>query len=121
MTAEEPGRLSNPTPRPVQRRLDSSEVDQLVAEYLAGRTLRELAGILGVHHRTIAGHLEQRGAKRRANPRKMSTLDVLAAARRYETGDSLATVAQTFNVDTATSRRELPRAGVAIRPRRGWS
>jgi 5'-3' exonuclease len=55
------------------------------------------------------------------NRRKMSEDDIGEAARRYRTGDSLAKVAFAFDVDAKTVRRELHRAGVAIRPRRGWT
>ena len=41
--SEEAGRLSNPTPRPVQRRLQASEVDLIAAEYPAGQSLRAIA------------------------------------------------------------------------------
>jgi hypothetical protein len=46
----------------------------------------------------------------------MTDGDVAAAARRYGAGDSLAKVAHAFDVDAVTLRRELHRAGVAIRP-----
>ena len=46
---------------------------------------------------------------------KMSAHDVGEAAHHCRNGDSLATVALTFNVDAATVRRELHRAGVTIR------
>ncbi len=114
-----PGRHSNPAQRPIQRRLDGADIDQLVDEYLAGRTLHQLAKSLGVHHHTVAAHLKQRGVPRRATRRKMNQHDVLAATLRYEDGDSLATVARAFNVDAATVRRELHQAGVPTRPRPG--
>jgi hypothetical protein len=55
------------------------------------------------------------------NRRKMSEDDIGEAARRYREGDSLAQAARGFDVDAATVRRELHRAGVAIRPRHGWA
>lgn len=115
---EDPGRLSNPGRRPVQRRLCESEVDTLVAGYQAGRSLRQLATELRIHPRTVAAHLEQRGVLRRVNQRKMTAADVLAAGRRYDAGDSLAALAREFSVDAETVKHELRRAGVVIRPRR---
>lgn len=115
---ETPGRLSNPGRKVVQRRLNEVEIDQLVCEYQTGRTLADLAAELGIHHRTVAAHLEARGVPRRVNRRKMTDDDLSEAARRYREGDSLAKVALSFDVDAATVRRELHRAGVAIRPRR---
>jgi len=118
---ETPGQLSNPGRRPVQRRLNEVEIDQLVREYQAGRTLADLAAERGIHRGTVAAHLEGRGVQRRVNRRKMSDDDLRDAARRYRGGDSLAKVASAFDVDAATVRRELHRAGVAIRLRRGWT
>ena len=51
----------------------------------------------------------------------MSAFDVLEASHQYAAGDSLATVATFFGVNAATVRRELHRADVAIRRRRGWA
>ena len=116
-----PGQLSNPPRRPVLRRLNEVEIDRLVCEYQAGRTLADLAAALGVHRRTVAAHLEARGVQRRVNRRKMSDDDIDEAARRYRRGDSLAKVALAVDVDAATVRRELHRAGVTIRRRRGWT
>ena len=117
---EEAGQLSNPPRRPVQRRLTDPEINELVNEYQAGRTLADLACVLGIDRRTVAAHLQARGIQRRINRRKMTDDDVSEAARRYRSGDSLATIASTFNVDAATIRHELHRIGVTIRPRRGW-
>ncbi len=117
VAAEDTGRLSNAGRRPVQRRLRSSEVDTLVARYEAGQSLRGLAAELGIHHRTVAAHLEQRAVPRRVNRPKMTARDVLPARRSHEAGDSLATIAPAFSVDAQTVRRELRRAGVETRPR----
>jgi hypothetical protein len=116
---EEKGQLSNPDGKPIQRRLTDVDVDELVTGYRAGRSLPDLADDFGVHRRTVATHLEQRGVRRRLNLRKMSEGDIADAGRRYRAGDSLATVGRTHGVDPATVRRELVRAGVEIRPRRG--
>jgi transposase-like protein len=102
------------------RRLNDVETDALVSAYRAGRTLAALAGELGIHPRTVAARLDTRDVPRRVNRRKMSDDDVSDAVPRYRSGDSLATVALTFNVDAATVRREFRRAGVTIRPRPGW-
>jgi hypothetical protein len=49
-----------------------------------------------------------------------SATKAIEAAPRYRSGDSLATIGITFNVNAATVRRELHRIGVEIRPPRGW-
>ena len=118
---ETTGRLSNPAPRAIQRRLHTSDIAKLVARYRAGQSLSDLAKEFCIHHRTVAAHLEQSGVQRRMNARKFTNEDVDKAARRYRAGESLATVGIAFNVDAATVRRTLHRAGVTIRPRRGWN
>ena len=50
----------------------------------------------------------------------MAQVEVEEVIRQYETGASLAAVATVFQVDRETVRRELSRAGVTIRRRRGW-
>ena len=51
----------------------------------------------------------------------MTDVQVAEAAARYRDGQSLATVADKFKVDTRTLSREFRKAGVPIRPRRGWT
>jgi len=121
LVPEEKGRLSNPRWLSVQRRLERSEVDELVALYEAGLSLRAIARMLGVRHQTVADHLAQRRIPRRIIQPKLSGPGIVEAARHYEQGDSLATVARRLDVDAATVRRAFLRAGVTIRPRRGWA
>ena len=118
-TSKETGRLSNPAPRPVQRRLGPSEIDTIVSDYQAGRSLRAIAKRVGVHHHTVAAHLQRHGIARRVSQRKMTDIDVADASRRYEAGDSLATLASIFSVDPAAIRHELRQTATTIRPRRG--
>lgn len=118
---ETPGRLSNPEPRPIQRRLNAADIADLIAGYRAGQSLSDLAKEFRIHHHTVTAHLEHCGVTRRMNTRKFSNDDLDEAARRNRVGESLATVGIAFNVDAATLRRELHRAGVTIRPRRGWN
>ena len=110
--SENTGRPSNPGQPAIQRRLTDADVDRLVAGYQAGHTLGDLADKFGVHCRTVARHLEQRGIKRRANRHKLSEADVADASLRHQAGDSLAAIAETLDVHAATLRRELVRAGI---------
>ena len=114
---EEEGRLSNP----VQRRLSELAVDALVSAYLAGSSIDALAASLGVNRTTIFSHLDRRAIERRKSVRKMTDRSVRQAERRYEAGESLNVVAARFGIDARTLAREFRRAGVPIRPRRGWS
>ena len=88
--------------------------------YLAGASIDPLAVHLGVHRTTVMDHLERRGIERRRVVRKMTDRTVRQAARRYGAGESLKVVAGQFEVDASTLAREFRRAGVPIRPRRGW-
>ncbi len=95
---EEKGQLSNPTESshhgddgrvdsptagrsmrrpgpPVLRRLTPPQIEDVVAGYQSGRSLIELAQEFGIHHRTVAGHLERLGVARRVNLTKMSPAD----------------------------------------------
>jgi transposase-like protein len=127
---ETPGRLSNParandtppSPQPrhqVQRRLSTSDVDEICQSYVSGYSIDELARSHGVNRTTIITHLDQHGVPRRRVVRKMTDALVAEAAARYREGHSLATVADQFNVDARTMGREFRRAGIAIRPRPG--
>ena len=112
-----------PPPQParkVQRRLPASGIDELSQRYVDGTSIDELARAFSVNRTTIIRHLDTQGAPRRRVVRKMTDTLVAEAALRYLDGHSLATVAQKFKVDATTLGREFRRAGVAIRPRRGW-
>ena len=115
------GRLSNPRRLTIQRRLADADVDELVTGCRAGRSLLDLAHDFGVHRRTIAAHLDQRGVQRRVNRRKMCEADLADALHRYQDGNSLAVIGKTLDVHAATVRRELVHAGIQIRPRPGKS
>ena len=89
--------------------------------YASGTSIDELARTYGVHRTTIITHLDQQGVPRRRVVRKLTDLLVTEAAVSYLDGHSLATVAHEYDVDARTLAREFRRAGVAIRPRRGWT
>jgi len=119
---EIPGRLSNPSPRPVQRRLSTADIDDICATYVSGTSIDELARSHGVNRTTIIKHLDQHGVPRRRMVRKMTDALVAEAAVEYLDGYSLAIVANRFNVATIrTLRREFRKAGIATRPRQGWT
>jgi hypothetical protein len=118
---EIPGRLSNPAPRPVQRRLSAGDIDDICAAYASGTLIDALARSHGVNRTTIISHLDQHGVPRRRVVRKMTDALVAEAAVEYLDGHSLAIVANQFNVAIRTLRREFNKAGIAIRPRQGWT
>jgi hypothetical protein len=129
---EVPGRLSNPAPttatpptpgapRPVQRRLSPSDVDDISARYVSGSSIDELAQSHHVNRSTIIKHLDTQGVRRRRVVRKMTDTLVADAAAMYCDGHSLATVADEFRVNTRTLGREFRKAGIPIRLRPGWA
>ena len=114
--SEEKGRLSNP----VQRRLTSAEIEQLIHLYREGASIDALARRYKIHRTTVIHHLDRAGIARRRVVRKMTDASVALAAERHAQGASLALVASEFAVHERTLARELLRAGTSIRPRRGW-
>ncbi len=114
---EERGRLSNP----VQRRLQSTDIDALADLYQDGASIDALARRYQVHRTTVIHHLDQARVVRRRIVRKMTDDAVARAAARYRQGASIAAVAATFGVHSKTLAREFHQAGVTIRPRRGWT
>lgn len=114
---EEKGQHSNPPARQAQRRLRSSDVDRLVAAYLAGDLLCDIAARFGVNRTTVIGHVTRRGLTLRSNG--WSDQELQTAAHMYATGQSLANVGQHFGIDPATVANRFRRAGLPIRARRG--
>jgi hypothetical protein len=108
---------------PLQRqiRLAPEARAQLATNYLSGASVAELCAHFHVHRTTVLAILAAADAARPAHVRKLTDADVEVAARQYLAGSSLATVAKQFEVDPSTTRKELIRAGVAIRPRNGWA
>jgi transposase-like protein len=126
------GRVSELSLRPVQAvdrapplqrqiRLGPEARAQLATDYLSGAPVAELCARFQVHRTTVLAVLAAADAVRPPYVRKLTDADVDVAARLYLAGSSLATVARQFEVDPSTIRKELIRAGVAIRPRNGWA
>ena len=113
---EEKGRLSNPT----QRRLSPTDVDDLVNEYRAGTTITQLALQYGVHRTTVAAHLDHHHIPRHHERTTWDDDTLREAAAQYATGLSLADVAAGYGIDAQTVANRFRRAGIPIRPRRGW-
>jgi transposase-like protein len=105
----------------VQRRLSASDVDDIADSYVSGSSIDQLARSYGVNRTTIIKHLDHQGVPRRRVVRKMTDALVAEAAVMYRNGNSLATVSNEFNIAIRTLRREFRNAGVAIRPRQGWT
>ena len=104
-----------------QRRLGGVDVDALVDHYRAGATIEELAGRFSISRTTVIAHLDRRSVQRRATAKQWDHETLASAARTYQNGSSLADIAEQHDLDPQTVANRLRRAGVTIRPRRGWA
>lgn len=95
--------------------LTEQQVNELIAQYRQGSSLRDLAAAFGVHHRTAAEHLARRGEPMR--PRGLQAKFVPEATRLYESGMPLVEVGRRFGVSQGAVRHALASRGVEIRPR----
>ncbi len=102
-----------PLARPVQRRLTSAQVVELVAEYQAGADMRQLAQRWDVHRTTVAGHLRRAGVDLRRQG--LSEEQRREAGRMYCEGWSLQRLAERYGCDAETVRAYLKRSGVRMR------
>jgi len=82
--------------------------------------VRDLAQTFGAHRTTVLAHLERQGIDRRRCVRRLTDAEIETAASFYRDAHSLKTTAIQFAVDAETLRREFRKAGVDVRPRRGW-
>lgn len=88
MTPEGPKRPKIRTPRQDQDRLDSVEIDQLIAQYRAGAKANELARQFKINRDTVFSILKRRGVKR--HQRGLPPNQVQEAVDAYASGLSLA-------------------------------
>lgn len=118
MTPAGPSEPTIRTPKQAQHRLPPNKVDQLVAHYQNGAKVNDLATLFGVHRDTVSELLDRRGVNRRRRGLPRELLDKVISS--YEAGSSLAVIGDELSVDAGTVALALRKAGVPIRPRRGW-
>jgi DNA-binding transcriptional ArsR family regulator len=111
--------LTGPTPPPTSCRiayqLQATAIDDLVAQYKAGATVRQLAAKFGVHRATVGKHLEARGVDTRQL--LLSPEAVKEAVGQYQAGAVLEDLAMRYHVSDTTIRRYLLLNDVKLRPR----
>lgn len=103
---------SEPAPAPVRRvslRLDEQLVQQLLADYQAGRTGRELAEQYSLARSTVIGLLRQHGVAVRY-PR-VTAEEAAEMVRLYRTGMRQVDIAARFGRDPGNIWHVLKRAG----------
>jgi len=99
--------------RKVQRRLAPEEIEELVANYLAGATAVALAGKHSVHRTTVLALLERHRVSRRG--RVLTPHHIERAVSSYASGRSCASIGKELQVNPETVRQTLLKAGVAMR------
>ena len=107
------------TQRRVCRRLEPSKVEDLIRGYSEGVPVDELAIRFGIDQSTVQKHARRHDLPRRS-PR-LGPNQIKEAITLYTEGQSLLTLATHFGVATDTVALALLRAGVTLRPRRGWT
>jgi len=115
---------STPTPPPVDRpkhrrarQLDSDQVLSVIQRYAAGATTYELSNRFGIDRRTVSANLHRHGVQLRR--RGLSPGQVDEAIRLYNSGWSLARVAQHLKVDPTTVMNRLRDRNVPTRDTQG--
>jgi uncharacterized protein YjcR len=93
-----------------QRRLSSTEVAALVADYRFGVAVVELVERYGIHEATVHAHLNRNGVERRP-VLKLTPEQTTEVVRAYAAGSSCAELARRFGVHSDTVRRQLRRSG----------
>jgi DNA-directed RNA polymerase specialized sigma24 family protein len=108
----------NPRAKRRVRKLPPVEVERLVMRYRAGATMGELAADFGIHRETVGLHLKRQQVEARLRP--LTPEQTQEAALLYARGLSSAKVGEQLGCSADAVRHALAKAGVAIRPRRGW-
>ena len=106
------------TARQSQRRLLPEEIARLVQARLDGALVTELASEFGVHRSTVASILDRHGMTDRRDV--LRPQDVQHAVELYESGLSLATIAQHLGVHPSSVYHRLRKMNLTLRPRQGW-
>lgn len=96
----------------------------LRAHYRRLGTITRVAEELGVAYETARQWLLEAGVELKAKGRpsaRAASLDESTLVSRYSAGESIATIGLDLGVSPTTVRKRLLDAGVALRPRPGWS
>lgn len=98
------------------RQLRPSEIDLLVARYLATGSVAEVVREFGVALQTVGVHLASRGIE---TVRRMSADNITSTTELYLDGRSAATIGRQLGFDPQTVPTGHRKAGVVIRQRSG--
>ena len=106
-------RPRRPRDNHVQRQLPLEEVQQLIARYLAGATVQELADAFEVHRTTALTLLERNQIPRRGRVWTAELTDRAVAL--YADGLSCASIGRQLRVAPETVRKGLLAVGITLR------
>lgn len=116
--------LEAPAPTPSRqdrprraRQLGDDQIQQLIAGYLSGATVYELAEVFGIERRTVSTILHRHDVPMRR--RGLTDDQVSDAERLYNEGWSLARIGERMDVAADTVRKRLLEYGVTMRDTRG--
>jgi DNA-directed RNA polymerase specialized sigma24 family protein len=104
-----------------ERRPSSTELKTL---YRTAGSVPTVAAELGVAYETARQWLLEAGVELRPKGRpsaRAASLEESVLVERYSAGESIATIGHDLCVSPTTVRKRLLDAGVALRPRPGWS
>jgi lambda repressor-like predicted transcriptional regulator len=108
------------TVKQVHRRLRPDIIHDLVAGYeVEGLTVRELADQFEIGRNTVSKILNREGVTIRH--RSLAASQTETAAQLYRSGLSLAKVANQLGTSRGALNNAFLRAGIALRPRKGWN
>ncbi|MGV8083438.1 MAG: helix-turn-helix domain-containing protein [Coriobacteriia bacterium] len=99
--------------RQKQTILTDEQIQEMVVDYRAGRTVYELADKFECARETVSLHLRAKGVRMRMQPLSEQLVDEIV--RLYESGLSCAKVAKAVGVDEKTVWNRLKERGVAMR------
>jgi hypothetical protein len=99
--------------RPRPRKLSADEVTEVVAAYLAGGRVVELAARFGIRRQRVSELLARESVTLR--PVGLKPGDIASAVRLYQDGWSVARLGAQFGVDGTTVWRALKAGGVVMR------
>ena len=100
-------------PKQSHTRLDSQQIDDLVATYQSGSTIKELTAQFQVHHTTVSNVLERCGVPRRNRP--LTPEQIEHAIKAYQVGSSSKMIGDLLGVGGSTIWWTLRRAGLEMR------
>ncbi len=113
-----PRKPETSTSKQVHRRLRPDLVDDLVAGYEGGLSVRQVPDQFGIGRETASKILSRRDVTTRH--RSLTVTETAAAAQLYRSGLSLVQVADRMARNRTAIYNALRRDGVQLRPRRGW-